>query len=118
MPSASIFRQLAPIICSRSGSFAHRSRCRLRVKGDSLRPCPKRPELGVERTKSAQKRTFHLQENFCLKRSEIFGPNSEKHFRMDARQQGDLRLRQIYRLDAVEQVAVLGFLGWHRCRAA
>ncbi len=58
-----------------------------------------------------------LPENFCLKRSEIFGPNSEKHFRMDARQQGDLRLGQIYRLDAVEQVAVLGFLGWRRRRA-
>ncbi len=66
--------------------------------------------LRAKRTKSAQKWTFPLQENFCLKRSENFGPNLEKHFRKDARQQGDLRLRQIYRLDAVEQVAVLGFL--------
>ncbi len=39
--------------------------------------------LRAKRTKSAQKRTFPLQENFYLKRSEIFGPNSEKHFRKD-----------------------------------
>ena len=41
--------------------------------------------LRAKRTKSAQKRTFPLQENFYLKRSEFFGPYLEKHFRKDAR---------------------------------